>query len=72
MRHNLASYHAFSDVANGVAIIFGGLLYDHLNQGGDAALTLYAQLFLWGWVARSAIVCLIARMIEPTNRPTQK
>jgi MFS family permease len=61
----LAAYHAVSDVANGAAIICGGLLYDRLAEAGSDALALYAQLFFWGWVARTSAVLLLARLIEP-------
>jgi hypothetical protein len=61
----LAAYHAVGDFANGLAIILGGLLYDRLAAGGSEALALYANLFLWGWVARTATVVLVARLIEP-------
>jgi MFS family permease len=61
----LAAYHAVGDLANGVAILLGGLLYDRLAQGGSDVLALYAKLFLCGWLARTATVFLIARLIEP-------
>lgn len=64
----LAAYHAVSDLANGATIIFGGLLYDRLAAGGSNALGLYAQLFFWGWVARTSTVFLLVRIIEPGAR----
>jgi MFS family permease len=65
---HLASYHAVSDFANGVSIICGGLLYDRLAAGGTDVLHLYAQLFFWGWVARTSAVALLIRLIEPGAR----
>jgi MFS family permease len=64
----LAAYHAVSDLANGAAIILGGLLYDRLAEGGSEALALFAKLFLCGWLVRTATVVLIARLIESTSR----
>jgi hypothetical protein len=61
----LAAYHAVSDVANGAAIVCGGLLYDRLAEGGSDSLALYARLFFWGWVARTSAVFFLARLIEP-------
>jgi len=58
----LAVYHAVSDLTNGIAIIGGGLLYDRLAAGGSDAIALYAQLFFWGWVARTSTVILLARI----------
>jgi MFS family permease len=64
----VATYHSVSDFANGIAIICGGLLYDRLVAGGSDALQLYAQLFFWGWVARTSAVVFLARLIEPEAR----
>jgi predicted MFS family arabinose efflux permease len=58
----LAAYHALSDLANGAAIIGGGVLYDRLAAGGSGALILYAQLFLAGWLARSSAALLLVHL----------
>ncbi len=64
----LAVYYAIGDLANGLAIIAGGLFYDRLAAGGTDALSLYAQLFFWGWVGRTTTVFLLARLIEPNAK----
>jgi MFS family permease len=61
----LAAFHAAGDFANGLSIILGGLLYDRLAQGGSESLSLFANLFLLGWIARTATAVLIVRLIEP-------
>lgn len=63
----LAVYHAASDLANGATVLFGGLLFDTLAAGDDLALSVYAGLFLAGWVARTVAVAFIARLIEPSD-----
>lgn len=61
----VAVYHAISDLANGVATIAGGFFFDRLRAGGSDAMTLYAGLFIAGWLGRTAAALFVARLIEP-------
>jgi MFS family permease len=64
----LAVYQAASDLANGLAIVAGGALLDRLRAGGTEAMTLYANVFLAGWIGRTLAVVLLARLVEPGAR----
>ncbi|MEX2315823.1 MAG: MFS transporter [Pirellulales bacterium] len=61
----LAVYHAISDLAGGLAIVAGGHLFDKLDSGGSGALQLYAQVFFWGWIARTSAIVFLVRIVEP-------
>jgi MFS family permease len=61
----LAVFHATGDLANGLATVAGGVFYDQQLLAGTAPLSLYALLFLFGWVGRTLAAGLIARFIEP-------
>lgn len=61
----LAVFHATGDLANGLATVAGGLLYDQQLLAGTAPLSLYAWLFFLGWLGRTLTALLIARLIEP-------
>jgi len=50
----LAVYYSISDLAGGLAIVAGGHLYDRLAGGGFEVLSIYTQLFVWAWVARTS------------------
>jgi len=64
----IATYHALSDLANGLATVAGGVLLERLDVGGSDAMRLYAQLFLLGWIGRTLAAGLAARIIEPGAR----
>lgn len=63
----LAVFHSLSDLANGVTILAGGLLYDLLSVGDELALHVYAGLFFASWIARSLAAGLILRLEEPAK-----
>jgi predicted MFS family arabinose efflux permease len=69
----LALYHALSDLANGVAIVGGGVLLDSLldasaEAGSSGAIRLYGRLFLIAWIGRTLMAALLAGLIEPGAR----
>jgi MFS family permease len=64
----IAMHHALSDLANGLAIVAGGMLLEHLRTDGSHDLQLYAQLFVIGWLGRTLAAGLAARIIEPGAR----
>ena len=64
----VAIYHAVSDLANGIAILAGGCIYDYIASKPAYVLTFYARLFFLGWIARTAVVPLLLRLIEPGAR----
>ena len=61
----LAVFHATGDLANGLATVAGGLLFDQQLLAGTAPLSLYAQLFLLGWLGRTLAVVFLVRLMEP-------
>jgi len=61
----LAVYYAVNDLVNGLTMIAGGVAYDRLQSGGRDALELYAWLFAIGWLARTLVVLMVARLMEP-------
>jgi hypothetical protein len=64
----IAIYYAAGDLANGVATIAGGCIYDHLVADKTHATTFYTQIFLVGLVGRILAVPLLERLIEPGAR----
>jgi MFS family permease len=64
----VAIYHATGDLANGVATVIGGCIYDHLAVDKSAATAFYMQIFVLGFIARMLAVPLLARLIEPGAR----
>lgn len=58
----LAVYYATSDLAAGVMAVFGGYVYDRLTAAGAEPLALYAGLFIAGWLARTVVAILAARI----------
>jgi hypothetical protein len=64
----LAVYYALSDLAGGAAIVAGGHLFDTLATAGSGVVQLYAQIFFWGWIARSSAAIFLARIVEPGAR----
>ncbi len=63
----VAVYHAVADLANGVMIIAGGAILDHLRSQGWKDGSFYAELFLVGFIGRALAVPLLARLIEPAH-----
>jgi MFS family permease len=64
----VAIYHATGDLANGVATVIGGCIYDHLAAEKSAATTFYTQIFVFGFIGRMLAVPLLGRLIEPGAR----
>lgn len=64
----VAIYHAVSDLANGVAIVVGGAILDHITAAGTNALSFYGQIFVLGWIGRMLAIPLLAWLIEPGAR----
>jgi MFS family permease len=61
----LAVYYAVNDLVNGLTMVAGGVAFDMLQGGGRDALELYAWLFALGWLVRTLVVLMVARLIEP-------
>lgn len=64
----VAIYHATGDLANGIATVIGGCIYDYIAAEKTAATGFYTQIFLIGMVSRILAVPLLARLIEPRAR----
>jgi hypothetical protein len=64
----IAAYYALSDLANGVATVFGGLVLERLYADNSNPMKLYATLFLLGWLGRTLAATLAARIQEPNVR----
>jgi hypothetical protein len=64
----VAIYHATGDLANGIAIVVGGCIYDYIVTEKAAATSFYTQIFLLGFTGRILAVPLLARLIEPGAR----
>ena len=61
----VAVYHSVSDLSNAVSTVIGGIIYDVLGQENqEQVLTLYACLFVTGWVVRSMSVIWINRLVD--------
>ena len=58
----LAAYHALGDLAHGVMIIVGGVLYEKLKSNDGTDVALFGWLFLTGWLCRTAVAGLILRL----------
>ncbi len=65
---HIAVYYAVGDLANGVMLIVGGLIYDWLTAKGSPAGSRYFELFAIGFGARVLVVPLVAWLIEPGAR----
>src|SRR6185295_7955190 len=64
----VAIYHATGDLANGIATVIGGCIYDYIVTEKTAATSFYTQIFLLGLIGRMLAVPLLARLIEPGAR----
>jgi MFS family permease len=64
----VAIYHATGDLANGIATVIGGCIYDHIVTEKTAATSFYTQIFLLGFFGRMLAIPLLARLIEPDAR----
>jgi MFS family permease len=64
----VAIFHATGDLANGIATIIGGCIYDYLVTEKTAANSFYMQLFALGLMGRVLAVPLLARLKEPDAR----
>src|SRR6476469_8320564 len=64
----VAIYYATGDLANGVATVIGGCIYDHLAAQKTGMISFYTQIFVLGLVWRLLAVPLLAWLIEPGAR----
>jgi MFS family permease len=64
----VAIYHATGDLANGLATVIGGCIYDHIVTEKTAAASFYTQIFLVGFFGRMLAIPLLGRLIEPGAR----
>jgi predicted MFS family arabinose efflux permease len=64
----VAIYYATGDLANGIATVIGGCIYDHIVAEKAAASAFYTQIFLLGFIGRMLAVPLLVRLIEPGAR----
>ena len=64
----VAIYHATGDLANGIATVIGGCIYDHIVTEKTAVTSFYTQIFLLGMIGRMLAVPLLAWLIEPGAR----
>lgn len=68
----LAVYYAVGDLASGITMVAAGTWYDRLAAGGADALTLYAQLFVLGWILRTLGAVLAWRIPEASDQENQE
>jgi MFS family permease len=61
-------YFAVGDLANGIATVIGGLIYDYLVANKSQANNFFVRLFVLGLVARLLAVPLLVRLKEPGAR----
>jgi MFS family permease len=61
----VAVYHSAGDLANGIATVIGGCIYDYIVAEKSIAVSFYAQIFVIGFIGRMLAVPLLARLIEP-------
>ena len=61
----VAIYYATGDLANGIATIIGGCIYDHLVAEKTRASSFYTWIFIVGFVGRLLAVPLLSWLIEP-------
>jgi MFS family permease len=61
----LSAYYAISDLAYGISTVVGGIYFDQLLAKGRDAMSIYAGLFLAGWIGRTLSTVLLFRLPEP-------
>jgi MFS family permease len=61
----VAMYYATGDLANGIATIVGGCIYDHLSADKTHASSFYTRIFIVGLISRLLAVPLLSWLIEP-------
>ena len=64
----VAIYHATGDLANGIATVIGGCIYDYMVTEKIATTSFYTQIFLLGLVGRMLAVPILVWLIEPGAR----
>lgn len=68
---SLSVYYALSDVVSGVTLLAGGYWFDRLTTGDGDAMSLYATLFMVGWVLRT-IAAGLAWRVDDCQAPLEK
>jgi MFS family permease len=61
----ISAYYAISDLAYGVSTVIGGIYFDQLLAKGREAMSIYAGLFVVGWIGRTLSTLLLMRLPEP-------
>jgi MFS family permease len=61
----VAIYYATGDLANGIATIIGGCIYDHLAANSLHMSSFYTWIFIVGFIGRLLAVPLLSWLIEP-------
>jgi len=61
----LAAYYSASDLVYGTSILIAGWLFDRLEDRGVESLSIYAGMFLVGWVGRTLVAMLLVPIKEP-------
>ena len=64
----VAIYYATGDLANGIATVIGGCIYDHLVADKTHASSFYTWIFIVGLFGRLLAVPLLSWLIEPGAR----
>lgn len=61
----LAAYYSVSDFIFGTSILVAGWIFDRLEDRGVESLSIYAGMFLVGWVGRTLVATLLVPIEEP-------
>lgn len=61
----LAAYYSASDLVFGTSILIAGWIFDRLEDRGVASLSIYAGMFLVGWIGRTFVAALLVPIEEP-------
>ena len=64
----VAAFYTVGDLASGATTIFGGWVLDHTGAKNPHAGSVYATLFVAGFLARALAIPLLAWLIEPGAR----
>jgi len=61
----LATYYSVGDLIYGSSILLAGWICDRLEDRGFEILTIYAGMFLVGWLGRTLVAALLVPIDEP-------